>query len=57
MTGFKNFAVVGAGLLGGPVTEELLKLKSNGAVGKVVLLTRPVRTWGSSPGSCFPDET
>ncbi|VDC05070.1 unnamed protein product [Peniophora sp. CBMAI 1063] len=41
MLGFKNFAVVGAGLLGGPITEELLKLRSNGAIGKVVLLTRP----------------
>ena len=44
MTGFKNFAVVGAGTIGTPIVEELLNAKSAGSVDKVVLLTRAVRT-------------
>ena len=45
MTGFKDFAVAGAGLLGTPIVEELLNLKSaGGSVDKVLLLARPVRT-------------
>lgn len=42
MSGYKNFAVVGAGLLGGMITEELLKAKADGFVDKVVILSRPV---------------
>ncbi|KZV70022.1 NAD-P-binding protein [Peniophora sp. CONT] len=41
MSGFKNFAVVGAGLIGAPIIEELLNLKPTGAVDKLVILTRP----------------
>ncbi|VDC03007.1 unnamed protein product [Peniophora sp. CBMAI 1063] len=41
MSGYKNFAVVGAGTIGLPVIEELLNTKSTGSIDKVVLLTRP----------------
>ncbi|KZV68771.1 NAD-P-binding protein [Peniophora sp. CONT] len=41
MSGYKNFAVIGAGNIGAPILEELLNAKSTGAVDKVVILTRP----------------
>jgi uncharacterized protein YbjT (DUF2867 family) len=41
MSGFKSFAVVGAGTIGGPIIKELLKAKSAGVVDKVVVLSRP----------------
>ncbi|VDC03006.1 unnamed protein product [Peniophora sp. CBMAI 1063] len=41
MSGFKNFAVVGAGTLGLPIIEELLNVKAAGSADKVLLLTRP----------------
>ncbi|KZV70021.1 NAD-P-binding protein [Peniophora sp. CONT] len=41
MPGYKNFAVVGAGGIGGAIIEELLNSQSTGAVDKIVLLTRP----------------
>ncbi|KZV67640.1 NAD-P-binding protein [Peniophora sp. CONT] len=41
MSGYKTFAVVGAGLIGGVLTDELLKAKSAGVIDKVVVLTRP----------------
>ncbi|KAI0066750.1 NAD-P-binding protein [Artomyces pyxidatus] len=41
MSGFKNFAIVGAGNFGTFVVDEFLKAKTTGAVDKVVLLTRP----------------
>ncbi|KZV68773.1 NAD-P-binding protein [Peniophora sp. CONT] len=41
MSGYKNFAVVGAGNIGAPIIEEFLNAKSTGAVDKVVVLTRP----------------
>ncbi|KDQ62724.1 hypothetical protein JAAARDRAFT_171316 [Jaapia argillacea MUCL 33604] len=40
MSGFKNFAVAGAGNIGRFIVEELLKLKHTGAVSSVVVLTR-----------------
>lgn len=42
MSGYKIFAVVGAGNIGTPITEELLNAKSTGTVDKVVILSRPV---------------
>jgi hypothetical protein len=47
MSGYKNFAVAGAGVLGAIIVEELLKAKSEGKVDKIVVLTRSVR-----PMSC-----
>ncbi|VDC05084.1 unnamed protein product [Peniophora sp. CBMAI 1063] len=41
MSGYKNFAVVGAGNIGASIIEELLKTKSTGKVDKVVVLSRP----------------
>ncbi|VDB88590.1 unnamed protein product [Peniophora sp. CBMAI 1063] len=41
MSGFKNFALVGAGNIGGPLAEELLNARSAGTVDKVVVLVRP----------------
>ncbi|KZT21938.1 NAD-binding protein [Neolentinus lepideus HHB14362 ss-1] len=40
MSGFKNFAVAGVGHIGEFVVEELLKLKSDGRVSSVIILTR-----------------
>ncbi|KZT55911.1 NAD(P)-binding protein [Calocera cornea HHB12733] len=40
MSGYKNFAVAGAGTIGLPIVEELLKAKAAGTVAKVVVLTR-----------------
>ena len=42
MSGYKNFAVIGAGNIGAPIAEELLNAKSTGAVDKVIILARPV---------------
>jgi uncharacterized protein YbjT (DUF2867 family) len=42
MSGYKNFAVVGAGNLGSFVVRQLLKDKSAGIVNQVVVLTRQV---------------
>ena len=44
MSGYKNFAVIGAGALGSYIVDELLKAKSDGTVDKVIVLTRAVRT-------------
>ncbi|KZV60712.1 NAD-P-binding protein [Peniophora sp. CONT] len=41
MSGYKSFAVVGAGNIGGPIIEELLNAKATGAIDKVVILSRP----------------
>ncbi|VDC07393.1 unnamed protein product [Peniophora sp. CBMAI 1063] len=41
MSGYKSFAIVGAGLIGGTIAEELLKAKTEGVVDKIVLLSRP----------------
>ncbi|KAI0067604.1 NAD-P-binding protein [Artomyces pyxidatus] len=40
MSGFRNFALVGAGNLGDFIIEELLKAKTVGTVDKVTVLTR-----------------
>jgi len=40
MSGYKNFVVAGAGNIGRFVVEELLELKSSGAVSSVTVLTR-----------------
>ncbi|KZO93429.1 NAD-P-binding protein [Calocera viscosa TUFC12733] len=40
MSGYKNFAVAGAGGLGRFIIDELLKEKTAGTVGRVVVLTR-----------------
>ncbi|KZT25505.1 NAD(P)-binding protein [Neolentinus lepideus HHB14362 ss-1] len=39
MSGFKNFAVAGVGRIGEFIAEELLKLKSEGRVSSVIILT------------------
>ncbi|KZV74125.1 NAD-P-binding protein [Peniophora sp. CONT] len=41
MSGFRNYAIVGAGNVGGFILDELLKAKAAGTVDKVVILTRP----------------
>ncbi|KAI0067435.1 NAD-P-binding protein [Artomyces pyxidatus] len=40
MSGYKNFAVVGAGKVGSFVLEEILEAKEDGAVDRVMILTR-----------------
>jgi hypothetical protein len=42
MSGYKNFAVVGAGITGSFVVRQLLKDKAVGTVNEVVVLTRQV---------------
>jgi saccharopine dehydrogenase-like NADP-dependent oxidoreductase len=42
MSGYKNFAVVGAGNTGSFIIHQLLKDKSAGTVNEVVVLTRQV---------------
>ncbi|KAH9055465.1 NAD-P-binding protein [Lactarius vividus] len=41
MSGFKKFAVVGAGNIGGFIVEELLKQKATGVVEEITIVTRP----------------
>ncbi|KAI9449456.1 NAD-P-binding protein [Lactarius psammicola] len=41
MSGFKKFAVVGAGNVGSFIVEELLKQKATGAVEEITIVTRP----------------
>jgi NmrA-like family len=43
MSGFKNFAIAGAGLTGRFIVRQFLKEKSAGTVNEVVVLTREVR--------------
>jgi len=43
MSGFKKFAIVGAGNVGGYFAEELLKKKAAGEIDDLVIVTRPVR--------------
>ncbi|KAI0067603.1 NAD-P-binding protein [Artomyces pyxidatus] len=40
MSGFRNFALIGAGHIGDFIIEELLKAKTTGTVDKVLVLTR-----------------
>jgi len=41
MSGFKKFAIVGAGNIGAFIVEELLKQKTAGAIDDVTIVTRP----------------
>ncbi|KAI9437594.1 NAD-P-binding protein [Lactarius indigo] len=41
MSGFKKFAVVGAGNVGGFIVDELLKQKAAGAIEEIIIVTRP----------------
>jgi pyrroline-5-carboxylate reductase len=43
MSGYTNFAVVGAGNIGTYIIEQLLKDKAAGIVKEVVVLTRQVK--------------
>ena len=42
MSGFRRFAIVGAGNIGGFIVEELLKQKATGAIDDITIVTRPV---------------
>jgi hypothetical protein len=42
MSGFKNFAIAGLGTVGSYIARELLKLKDEGKVDNVTILTRSV---------------
>ena len=42
MSGYKNFAIVGAGVTGSFVVRQFLKDKAVGTVNEVVVLTRQV---------------
>ena len=42
MSGYKNFAIVGAGTLGNYVIRQFLKEKAAGVVNEVIVLTRQV---------------
>ncbi len=44
MSGYKNFAVLGAGGIGNYIVQQLLKDKAAGIVNEVVVLTRQVVT-------------
>lgn len=44
MSGFKKFAIVGAGNIGAFIVEGLLKQKTAGAIDDVTIVTRPVST-------------
>ena len=43
MSGYKNFAIVGAGIFGSFVVRQFLKDKAAGTVNEVIVLTRQVR--------------
>ena len=43
MSGYKNFAIVGAGALGNYLVQQFLKDKAAGIVKNVVVLTRQVK--------------
>ena len=42
MSGFKKFAIVGAGNVGGFIVEELLKQKAAGNIDEISIVSRPV---------------
>ena len=42
MSGFKNFTIAGSGAVGNHIVRELLKLKNEGKVDNVTILTRTV---------------
>jgi saccharopine dehydrogenase-like NADP-dependent oxidoreductase len=43
MSGYKTFAVIGAGAIGQYIIQQLLKDKAAGIINEVVVLTRQVR--------------
>jgi saccharopine dehydrogenase-like NADP-dependent oxidoreductase len=43
MSGYKNFAVIGAGIIGNYIVQQLLKDKAAEIVNEVVVLTRQVK--------------
>lgn len=43
MSGYKHFAVIGAGNVGAFFVEELLKIKAAGNIDSVLVVTRSVR--------------
>jgi pyrroline-5-carboxylate reductase len=43
MSGYTNFAVVGAGAIGNYIIQQLLKDKAAGIVNNIVVLTREVK--------------
>lgn len=43
MSGYTNFAIVGAGALGNYIIQQFLKDKAAGIVKEVVVLTRQVK--------------
>jgi len=47
MSGYTNFAVIGAGGIGNSIVQQLLKDKAVGIVKEVVVLSRQV-TWSGS---------
>ena len=47
MSGFKKFAIIGAGNVGGFIVEELLKQKAAGSIDEISIVSRPVR-----PATC-----
>lgn len=42
MSGYKNFAIVGAGITGSFIVRQFLKDKAAGTINEVVVLTRQV---------------
>ena len=54
MSGYKNFAVVGAGEIGSFIIRQLLKEKVAGTVNDVVVLTRQVSLTFESAGRTHP---
>ena len=51
MSGYKNFAVVGAGAIGTFLINQLLTDKAAGTINDVVVLTRQV-SFASVPDAC-----
>jgi pyrroline-5-carboxylate reductase len=49
MSGYTNFAVIGAGNFGNFVIQQLLKDKAAGTVEEVVVLTRQVKYLTNNP--------
>ena len=49
MSGYTNFAVIGAGNFGNFIIQQLLKDKASGTVKEVVILTRQVKYRTNNP--------
>ena len=54
MSGYKNFAIAGAGTIGSFIIQQFLKDKAAGTVNKVVVLTRQVFSY-SEPYAVITD--